>query len=755
MAQSRTIILGLLLMGIGFAAGLAVGGWAGADRPLEVRSGSAEGLQGPGAGLGRGAGPDSRAGLRAAEIAPGAGVQGVAGGQRETTSIPARSSATSTSIPSLGSGNLDGRIEGHVIDVSGAPMGGARLQAFDGDPEAGSTRLVSEVLSDGSGGFSLAVSKRGAVRVRGELAGYRLLGAKGPEEWSVAGERLEFVAEPLAGLELIVIGIDGLPMKEAQIALRPKTSGYRQARQWEYLAYRQGAPLLKEPGSYELIAMLDGQPWCPDIALPWLTELASKRTDVEFLRNQSAQATAVEPLELRLERQVVLYGSLLPSEGQPLPLPYDLALRSLEGSPGETNMKATSFSSPHFQLDAPGPGRYLVEIARGFGSSRVPIAEVEIVAGLNPRDLSWPAAYGPTAIWIRATEPGGAPARTLGRLMVSGPAGGGSSTSVDARYQEQIPGRFKVQLPDEILLETDEFGRRAVCQLNHPRYGQSEIPIEAGQVEYVIEFSEPARFEVRVLGTLPGETSATLTARLTSTGPRNLGAAIHVNSFLLTRDPSGVLVASSSALAVGPYRLEIESVGSEQLFQRGFSVHQQEIELRPGDNRFEVFLDGVGDLLIEGLPPKAFAGVRSASSTSPRSSTTGMIAREDGTATISGLVRGTYVLSVDDRFQAFDFPCGPLRYDPVGMNAVEIRVPSSDSELAALGLASGDRILSIDRQPLTEALWREIRLGAADGPPTVSLRLRRGTTDLDLAVPRSLLLEGSGSNLDLTPTLVP
>ena len=769
MARTQATLLALVLgIALGAVVGWCVGGLSGSQAPAD-------------------SGPSlsSAAADRPQAQAPSAGPQTAQlGGARSNAARPSLSEASAprvsdsdverhleqaapreASAPLARSNDVGGIVTGKVRNGDGTPMANvvviarrrrpdeARdMSSFGAPPpdpkdERAAVREALEearvrarderrAVTAADGSYAVGVPDQGAYSVSAYQAGWDF-DAVGTSRTS-AGGRVDFRGQPVHAVLVRVLNADGTEAESAELEVR-RVSGRNNRRGTIYNWNSADPELRLLSGSHEVRA-IDAR-----LEHPSPNGVASRLAS-EWESVQLGSAWGQDSLELQLVPHPCILGRVLRVEdgtngGTLMAACLELApVDSLDEEALREEGRRVTVAADTFAFSDLEPGRYAVGLLRGrrgpvlgLQEVRIENAPVELEITADPIDRS-------RVLAVTAHASDGRRLSDLDFNMVWRTDDGNSNRFEPEELHEDDGTTLLVFEEDywdggsgrnyELIADSDELGKR-------------RVELSPGQRSVDLEFSEPARLELAVIGYPGSGYVGRVNVGLSRIDTVNGGMHDHQS-----RKPDREGVARFDALEPGTYKvlLNVSPRGENRWSQS--QVASREIELSPGLNSSDLELPPLYEAVIfwaEATEGAYCMMSKVQDSSEPTISNLsfgswggggwGQWKQFDasGRARFTDLQAGRYQVQVMGQQYPMEIevPCGEVVYAPQIPRGMRVQVPEG-RELAGEGLQNGDLVVGVggERFDFSEGgnAWGILQGAASAADAQVGLLVERGSS---------------------------
>ncbi|HAK94767.1 MAG TPA: hypothetical protein DCM87_07115 [Planctomycetes bacterium] len=636
--------------------------------------------------------------------APHAAVPAIAAAPAEDASpktpedLRARIEELLAAVPPAVSGT--GIIAGRVTTRSGEPLPGARIHAEpagedgrgEGDvPTAAVLDLIArhgrsrEATADAEGAFTLAGLEACIYEVSAELPGYEVHSIGGHASVSAkSGDTIQLIGRRLAEVPVVLVLPDGTMPADGRIAcLDEAGKTWRPPRTSLFLP--RGDYDLKGSASHE-----------------------GGRYESAVRSISIAEGRDVPEVGLALEHKLAIRGLVRVSDAW-----LGVRLRVSVREPGEDEDSESGHvdDGGGFEFTGLDPGTYLVRASRFEGHTAVERV-VELAGKDAAIELVLPPLSPDDYTVLRVLAPDGTPlSRYSYELAWPGDT---------AHRKDGTCWLFPTRAAQEQHLSMS-------VRVRAPGYGDRRVSFGRDVREVVVRFAEPAALEV---------TWSALDPRLARRDVVDLHFSVELVELETRQKHDARARAAAGRLRVfglppGMYTAAIEA-------QCGFSTRMcsTEIDLRSGENRFDVPLGGVSTLTVvvdPALRGKDLA-IRSLGIDPPISGSSEI--GDDGVAVLPLLPPGEYRLAVHGSSSEGDMRVmlpGPadVRFEPRPAGGLLVLDVEGIEEA---GLRNGDRIVAVEGAAVTSAPALRAAVLSARSRRTVKIAVVRGEARVELDV---------------------
>lgn len=673
----------------------------------------------------------------------------------------------------------DRRLDGRVARADGSGVAGVVIRArrIDGRPrEPGPPRLGlapppndsldravqraveawydaaaqrAETTSDAEGRYVLADLPAGRWWIEPWCEGFAI---EVPGEGSFEVEpdaTLDLLATPVERVAISVRLPDGSAPPRAAIALN--RSGGNHSGDLTLLWTDAAREVAIKPGRYDVRATLGD----PDVGPPWSEMLVSDWSALEVV----AGATP-PPLALALRGAPGIRGRVLWPAGArrgnamikvaPAPARAEPDLVALAQDGGAPIAWANQGSYTFRDLT---PGRWLVGLARNWGEPIVVHAVVEVTNAMVVQDLVVPPADPAVSLVVKVTDLDGALVDDCDfQLQVMAAQNGGRSSGSGRAPAERKPnGNWWVTLGvvNEIdLAKPWPTGTTVQLTVSSARLGTKTVDLAPGTRALQVRFGAPARLQATIAGYVgsgyEGRLHLSLEPIADGAGPAGP----------VSWSPRPAVGADGTQLLgpveAGTWRLSLQ-LQKKQAWQRR-RVAQQDVTLGAGDNTATIVLPALSDLVVE-APGRS--GTMQLQNVATKENDHQELDAE-GRTTFSGLPPGDYTLQTfGGAFEMMQvrLPAGgPVRFEPMLVNAARVTITDRAGTLAALGFADGDLIVGIDGQEFESSMQMQIVLMQSIAKQKIVFVVERGGTRQEIELDPRQMMDGRKHGGTIEPT---
>lgn len=653
-------------------------------------------------------------------------------------------------------GDRTGRITGRIALFDGAPLAGVEVTATPGsrpgreDPEnlEGKVRrfirdekwrtgLESKGSTGSDGTYLLEGIGELDYRVGAKLSGYKFE-SRGRRA-SRPGDIVDFIATPVAQIEVMVMSSDGTEPDQATLQVerdRHGTSSYV----WRPKERIQNV----DPGVFKVSASVPEGERSEKVEVS--AEAGAPPVPVRLvLRTRgSIRGELVLPPE-ELDTTVTIY--LLPAALKPDATAEDLLT---------ADKKSWTSRGQPFTFDDLDPGGYWIGAARGHEhQGQLPTIQLVEVAE-SPVDVSIEIEPIPIedGVLVYVYAPSGAllPDASL-NFGVTSPNGSSWGGGMSTRLRDG--GALLIADRNIEMGRQQDSNAKCFVSAHHGVYGEKRVEVSSPYGQRVeIRYQDPATALVSVAGYVGSAAVGKVQIQLTPDDGTDQ------RQHYWYQEETGIDAngeARIGPLVPGPHRLRMNYVDRRGNQWSSGLLLELPVTLVSGENRLSVQVPALHTLEVV-FPVATASGsvqVKREGEENPYGARHSNFS--EGVARIEGLVAGRYSVQawgegMKSGTALVDVPAsGPFHFEPAPINALRIQVNDDAGPLAQAGFKSGDMIVKINGMPFEGEEQLAVIGVFLQGAEEVKVTVDRGGEEVELTVdPRKLMRGDPGGSLDPT-----
>lgn len=525
------------------------------------------------------------------------------------------------------------------------------------------------------------------------------------------GETVNFTAKIVTPVSLQVLAPDGQPAKEANIIASSGSESSREMRNaGDNFWTPENTKIYLRPGKYDIHAVVSDE------------ENMFPGNEGGFIKSDSVPVEVTEsengtPVVLKLHSVPGVFGKVVFPKNDIERNGYVTIMEVAAGTEPDLKQLAKSDKGAwigayrsKYQFSDLKQGTYVVGVAREHRGEVVASAVVTIGETPVEQNLELPAPSAKNSLIVLATNKAGEPIlcndfefRIEQKNRTN--SGGGKGA-------RQSNGEYWVSLSSEVAALYNKkwnAGTHLYLSVVSESLGTREVEIVEGQKNATVVFDEPATLKI----TVAGYKGSGMEGRLSVTGAFSGGRGYGAGHFTTKIGADGT--GLSSKIQPGEYDIILNASKADSEWNTT-QVAKKTFVLLPGENLLTFSTPQLYNITVRF--PKGYSGSHvSLQSGEERQHFSSPEIGEDETALFENLPSGEYLLTVyhgqPEIMKVIVPTSGIIEFQPMKVNALRVRISSTNNEATKAGLQNGDLIVGVDGKEFENTQQMQMLFAAA------------------------------------------